>query len=136
MEQAIYDANKFEWLDAIQPKEAFVSHTYHRQFGHPKCEAIRNLISIGSVLTNTKLFTSTHPFMCGDRLKNKNYVRYDGEICHHIFSTYPGVYLGGEGRHSPPLSYSRPPLNFQIHPPPCGCPAATNSLAPPLFDIL
>ena len=82
-------ANKFEWLDAIQPKQAFVSHAYHSQFAHPRCEAIRNLISIGSVLTSTKWFTTTHPFMCGDRLKNKQYVRYDGEICHHIFSTYP-----------------------------------------------
>ena len=78
-------ANKFEWLDAIQPKQAFVSHAYHSQFAHPRCEAIRNLISIGSLLTRTKFLT----FMCGDRLENKNYVRYDGEICHHIFSTYP-----------------------------------------------
>ena len=27
---------------------------------------------------------------------------------------YAGVYLGGAGGHSPPLSYSRPSLNFQI----------------------
>ena len=82
-------ANKFEWLDAIQPEQAFVSHAYHSQFGHPRCEAITNLISIGSVLTNTRFATITHPFMCGERLKNKQYVRYDGKICHHIFSTYP-----------------------------------------------
>ena len=27
---------------------------------------------------------------------------------------HPGVYLGGAGGIRPPLSYSRPPLNFQI----------------------
>ena len=46
------------------------------------------------------------------------------------------MYLGGAGGHSCTLELFSPPLNFQIHPPPCGYPAATNSLAPPLFDIL
>ena len=83
-------ANKFEWLDAVQPKEAFVSHAYKSKYGHPRCEAIRNLISIGSLLTNTIYFTHTHSFTCAERRrKDKKYVNYDGEICHHIYSTSP-----------------------------------------------
>ena len=83
-------ANKFEWLDAIQLEEAFVRHAYNSKYGHPRCEAIRNLISIGSLLTNTKYFTHTHPFTRAERRKDKKYFNYDGEICHHnIYSTSP-----------------------------------------------
>ena len=81
-------ANKFEWLDAIQPEQAFVSHAYRSQYAHPRCKAIRNLISLRSLLTRTTFSTTTHPFMCGNRLTNKN-VCYTGEICHHIVSTSP-----------------------------------------------
>ena len=42
-----------------------------------------------------------------------------------------GVFRGGGGGHSPPLELFSPPL--ESPPPPCGCPAATNSLAPLFF---
>ena len=76
-------ANKLEWLHVIQPKQAFVSHAYGSYYGHPRCEAIRNLMSIGSVLTDVLM--RTHQFMCTERRN----VRYSGEICHDIFSTSP-----------------------------------------------
>ena len=81
-------ANKFDWLNAIKPKQAFVSHAYNNQYGHPRCEAIRNLINIGSILTRTTFFSPGHLFTCGEKLNSKTF-RYTGNICHHIFSTSP-----------------------------------------------
>ena len=77
------EANKLDWLHAIQPKQAFVSHAYDSKYGHPRCEAIRNLMSIGSVLTDG--LTGSHRFTCTE----KRNVHYSGEICHDIFSTCP-----------------------------------------------
>lgn len=78
-------ANKFEWLHAISPEQAFVSHPFIGQYGHPTRKAIMNLISIGSLGTSTQFLTYTHPFTCNKRAQKK-YVPYTGNTCHHIFS--------------------------------------------------
>ena len=83
------DANKLEWLQAINPEEAFVSHAYMGQHGHPRCDAIQRLISIGSIVTDTQFFPNTHPFYCAKSRGRNIYDPHIGETCHRIFSTAP-----------------------------------------------
>ena len=86
---------------------------------------------------HTHAHTHTHTLNwyrnCHLRTYKKSCIR-DLSLKEHImYNTYiAGVYLGGVGGGIfPPLSYSRPPLEFLDAP---TRPAATNS--PPLFDIL
>ena len=79
------EANTLEWLQAISPQEAFVSHAFNGKHGHPRCDAIQRLISIGSIATDTQFQTITHPFYCA----KGPYDPIEGEMCHRIFSTHP-----------------------------------------------
>ena len=79
------EANKLEWLLAIRPQQAFVSHAHIGQYNHPRCDAIERLLSVGSIGTDTILTTSTHQFYCA--MSNGSFDR--GKTCHDIFSTYP-----------------------------------------------
>ena len=85
---ACTQANKCEWLKAIQPQEAFVSHAYNGKYDHPRCDAIENLLSLGTIQNSSALFhfTHPHPFTCSKT--NPKRVS-TGETCYHIFGTYP-----------------------------------------------
>ena len=79
-------ANTCQWLKAIRPDEAFVSHAFNGTHKHPRCNAIQRLISLGSLSTqahNTLLFHCARSRRQGDLAT--------GRICHHIFSTYPAA---------------------------------------------
>ena len=82
-------ANKPDWLKAISPVEAHVSHAYIGQYGHPRCEAIKNLLDVKSVGTTTTL-GSTHPFTCVNKVAKGKAPDIDSkDICHRLFSTSP-----------------------------------------------
>lgn len=79
------EANKMEWLMAIAPQQAFVSHAHIGQYNHPRCDAIKRLLSVGSIGTDTLFSPLTHPFYCAMSDGSLDY----GKTCHDIFSTYP-----------------------------------------------
>ena len=75
-------ANSIEWLTAVSPMEAHVSHAYIGQYGHPRCEAINRLMNVGSIGVET-----SHTFTC---VKSRKPVVVDqADICHRLFSTSP-----------------------------------------------
>lgn len=77
-------ANRPVWLCAISPVEAHVSHEYSGSFHHPRCEAINNLISVGSLSTEC----GTPDFTCfGEKVTN--YKEDSRKACHHLYSTLP-----------------------------------------------
>ena len=63
-------ANKEEWVAAIRPVEAHISSAYIGSYGHPRCEAVKQIMNVGSIgFTNPIGSPSTHPFMCSGALK-------------------------------------------------------------------
>lgn len=56
-------ANSYEWLSAIQPKMAFASsaHPSLNQYGHPRCDTIFRLTSLGTI----EQADEPHMFSCG-----------------------------------------------------------------------
>ena len=86
-------ANKENWVAAIRPLEAHISSAYIGSYGHPRCDAVRQIMNVGSIgFTNPIFSSSTHPFMCSniepDGSKKKK-TPVTGDICHRFFSTTP-----------------------------------------------
>ena len=84
-------ANKVHWLEAISPIEVIVSHVYNgSRYGHPRCEAIKRLLSIGSTAL---LKDNVHNFDCIIRTKGVNNTRINHVVRLHtqyrIYSTAP-----------------------------------------------
>lgn len=78
-------ANSIEWLTAISPLEAHVSHAYIGQYGHPRCEAINRLMNVGSIDAET-----AHTFTCvKSKVRGKPVEVDQSDICHRLFSTSP-----------------------------------------------
>lgn len=51
--EACTEANQCQWLEAIQPQEAFISHVCNikEKYGHPCCDAIETLTHFGEIAT-------------------------------------------------------------------------------------
>ena len=80
------DANEMDWLKAISPIEVIVSHMYNgSQYGHPRCEAIKSLLSIG---TTALLKDNVHNFDCIIQRKGVNHVVHL-HTQYRIYSTAP-----------------------------------------------
>ena len=73
-----------EWVLAVRPQQAFVSHAHIKQ-NLPHCDTIQKLLAADSISTRTLLTPSTHPFSCA---KSDGSVD-SGKTCHDIFSTSP-----------------------------------------------
>ena len=87
-------ANKENWVAIIRPLEAHISSAYIGSYGHPRCDAVRQIMNVGSIgFTNPMFSSSTHPFMCSniesDGSTRKKKTPVTGDICHRFFSTTP-----------------------------------------------
>ena len=86
-------ANKENWVAAIRPVEAHISSAYIGSYGHPRCDAVRQIMNVESIgFTNLMFSSSTHPFMCSDIEPDgykKKKTPVTGDICHRFFSTTP-----------------------------------------------
>lgn len=72
-------ANQKEWLEAIAPKVAIVSHRYKGRYGHPRCDAIVRLKQLNSLKEG-----NVQTFYC----IGENHIERKEEG-HFIYSTAP-----------------------------------------------
>ena len=76
-------ANHITWLKPIKPLYAFASSGYnHGNNRHPRCDAVRRLLSLGTIHT-----TRPHRFYCGN-VRNRLPTLYN-DFRAHIYETSP-----------------------------------------------